>query len=120
MKYEDMTKHEINMAVTCITRDCNGWAVSASNMGFYHCGIDGNEFEEVEVIDYCNNPNDAWSIIESIWSTLNSVTEYDLSTQIRRIKTTTWRATMCEYKCSAFKAAMICYLKMKDAENENC
>lgn len=63
MNYEEMSDHDINMAVTCIANNLKGWEVSASNISFYHCGIDGSEFHEVYVADYCSNPDYAWSII---------------------------------------------------------
>ena len=62
MNYEEMSWHEINMAVTCITHNCQGWTVSESNMSFYHCGADGNGWEEVNVVDY-SKPENAWPII---------------------------------------------------------
>ena len=57
METHTMSDHEINMAVTCIVNGCEKWSVSESNCSFYHCGVDGSEFYEIECSDYCNDPS---------------------------------------------------------------
>jgi len=73
---EAITDHEVNMAMTAITQGCEKWCVSASNMSFYHCGIDGGGFYEIEVIDYCGNPSNVitFAFERKIWLTYNNET----------------------------------------------
>lgn len=59
-------------------------------------------------IDCCNNPSDAWPIIELIWG--------ELMKPPYRGHGTTWERLIGEYSCGKLRAAMICFLKMKDAE----
>ncbi len=120
MNYEDMSDHEINMAVTCIENNCQGWATTARNTGFYHCGIDGGGFYEVECVDYCSNPSDAWPIIIK-----NKIGVMPAIVRSQRDKGV-WIASEDWSRLSAFdarsenplRATMICFLKMKDAESD--
>ena len=117
MNYEDMSDFEINKLVAGIVTD--GDVIDYCDMFkgptddcvqvIYKIGIHGEHY------DYCNNPSDAWPVIEQIWETLNDVTRFDIL-GLKGVETTIWKAYMCIYKCGAFKAAMICFLKMKDAE----
>lgn len=111
MNYEDKSDHEINMAVTCIENNCQGWPTTASNMGFYHCGVDGGGFYEVEIVDYCNNPSVAWPIIEIMWERLMQVDSYWQAH-------TRWEAYCIEHDVGKLRAAMILFLKTKDESNE--
>lgn len=58
--------------------------------------------------DYCNNLTDAWPIIESIWDELMSPPYRGYGTK--------WERFMLDYDCGKLRAAMICFLKMKDNE----
>lgn len=59
--WKEKTDFEINIAVTAIVRNCEDWDFNGSE--FYHCGIDGSGYFVQGIIDYCNNPAFAWSII---------------------------------------------------------
>ncbi len=113
MNYEDMSDHEINMAVTCIENKCQGWSVLGDNSGFYHCGVDGGGFYEVECVDYCNNPSDAWPII--VDNKINI--EWRDSLKLHPLAKGTG-GNACHWSDkNPLRAAMICFLKMKDSEN---
>ena len=126
MNYEDMSDHEINMAVTCIENNCQGWATTASNTGFYHCGVDGGGFYEVECVDYCNSPSDAWPIIvENKISISHSIALYRADALVYNSKFDNGFKIFKQdsqlgdtSSRGALRAAMICFLKMKDAESE--
>ncbi|MGL4754681.1 MAG: phage protein NinX family protein [Aeromonadaceae bacterium] len=62
MNYEEMSDHEINQAVTCEVFGCHDWGVNKDG-SFYHCGILGDAYIHQKVVDYCNNPSDAWPIM---------------------------------------------------------
>ena len=116
INYEEMSDHEINMAVTCIVYKCHGWSVNASNMGFHHCGFDGSEFHEVECVDYCNNPNDAWPIIVESGISLTfmdaKIKYYEAHGLNKNISDEDWHSSHPK----PLRAAMICFLKMKESE----
>ena len=62
MNYEEMSDFEINQAVTCEVHGCQMWGVNKDG-SFYQCGVLGDSYIHQPVIDYCNNPSDAWPII---------------------------------------------------------
>jgi hypothetical protein len=62
--YSKMSDMEINQAVACELYGCHKWSVNRVG-NFYHCGFDGSQYVEVTVANYCNNPSDAWPLIES-------------------------------------------------------
>lgn len=103
MNYEKMSDKEINLEVA---------------KHFYdHEWLERHEHLHESSFDYCNNPADAWPIIESIWCKLIGVGGYDFGVGLGETETTAWNANVHKYKCSKLKAAMICFLKIKDAEN---
>ncbi len=118
MNYEDMSDHEINMAVTCIENNCQGWATTASNTGFYHCGIDGGGFYEVECVDYCSNPSDAWAIIVKSKIGITPSCEKWMANNFNPSNSGWIHVQTMHYDKNPLRAAMICFLKMKDAESE--
>lgn len=59
----------------------------------------------------CNNANDAWPLIRSIFNKLNAVVDYDLGSGT--VKTTKWGAVKHAYKCNELKAAMLILLDEK-------
>lgn len=61
MDYVNMTDFDINSAVTSSINNCESWDVN--DVEFYHCGIDGSAYYSIPILDYCNNPSDAWPII---------------------------------------------------------
>ena len=104
MKYEDKSDFEINEQVARLRFD----VFAACHDGSRKNGsvrASGVEF------DPCNNPSDAWPIIEMIWERLMQVDAYYQTH-------TKWEAYCIEHGVGKLRAAMICFLKMKGAENE--
>ena len=66
--------------------------------------------------DPCNNPSDAWPIIEQVWSTLMSITSYDYNVGVGESKTTIWDARAHAHNDGKLRAACIVYLMMQEAE----
>ena len=118
MNYEEMSWHEINMAVTCIENNCQGWSVTASNTGFYHCGIDGSGWEEVEVVDY-SKPENACPIILQTCMTIELAHPKLGGVGTNTIYNPLGTDWQCDYEDNKqwLRAAMICFLKMKESEN---
>ncbi|MBT0394872.1 DUF2591 family protein [Morganella morganii subsp. morganii] len=124
-KYRDKSDFEINCQVLATFEpDIEHMCLSNDKKSFYHCGFDGNGFYETTIPDYCNNPADAMPIIIE-----NKITvAYDKLYE-------TWCAHVgsvmgdgdWDYSIEPvinycddnyYRAAMICFLMMKDAENE--
>ena len=136
MNYEDMSDFEINKLVAGIVTD--GDVIDYCDMFkgptddcvqvIYKIGIHGEHY------DYCNNPSDAWPIIAENNISMLADSDYALDRHLQKFKLNfTGR-----YVTSAFPAmsdgfngdevqsidknplrsAMICFLKMKDAESE--
>lgn len=65
--------------------------------------------------DPCNNPTNAWPLIEQVWEKLMSVTNYDYGVGVGESKTTIWDARMHMYGDNKLRAACIVYLMMQEA-----
>lgn len=119
-KYRDKSDFEINCQVLATFEpDIEHMCLSNDKKSFYHCGFDGNGFYETTIPDYCNNPADAMPIIieNKICMAYDVFAEehdggnwvaqpaYGFSDE--RVRSDNY-----------YRAAMICFLIMKDAENE--
>lgn len=109
-KYRDKSDFEINCQVLATFEpDIEHMCLSHDEKSFYHCGFDGNGFYETTIPDYCNNPADAMPIV--------------IENGISMIKSSGgWMcchgaAGVIEHE-NLYRAAMICFLMIKDAENE--
>ena len=60
--YSKMSDVELNKLITGFQFDCYDWPQNI-NGDFHHCGFDGEAYFVIGVKDYCNNPSDAWPII---------------------------------------------------------
>ncbi len=110
MNYSELTDFEINKLVAeSIYKD----------RSFDHCFygesiIDPNSiyvcsYGEYKVVDYCNNPSDAWPIILEIWDKLIfAKSDPYFGAEIL------WQEVIDKYSCSQLRAAMIVYLMMGD------
>jgi hypothetical protein len=63
MDYNKESDDNINAAMTEVIFNLNGWGFNESSRVFFLYGLDGVEYYEQQVIDYCNNPADMWPII---------------------------------------------------------
>lgn len=62
--YDSMSDEEINQEVLSLLHpEVNHMMLSADKQSFYDCGIDGNGFNEIKIIDYCNSPSNVMPII---------------------------------------------------------
>jgi hypothetical protein len=113
MNYEEMSDHDINMAVTCIVYNCHDWPVKDNNSGFYHCGVDGSCHYIVNCIDFCNSPSDSWHIIleNNITLELSADSLYEAYSVVNGVRF----SVQFSEKSRALRAAMICFLKMKES-----
>ncbi len=114
MSYEEKSDPEINAEVTCIVFGLQGWEFSENTQCFYHCGLDGNETHTQGVIDFCNNPNDAWPII---FDTGISLESDDIFNESHKAGVSIWAAYNPErshyHHTNPLRAAMITFLMMK-------
>ncbi len=116
MNYEDMSDFEINKLVAGIVTD--GDVIDYCDMFkgptddcvqvIYKIGIHGEHY------DYCNNPSDAWPII--VENKINI--EWRNSMRLHPLAKGTGGNSCHWSDKNPLRAAMICFLKMKDAESE--
>ena len=116
--YDEMTDSEID---TLVMASIHGdavkyWCLSDDETFIYDCGTTGDQFYRIDIIKPCSNPSHAWPII------------VDNNISIVKLNNTEWMATWSEYgrhmaindidavDKNPLRAAMICYLKMKDDE----
>lgn len=59
-KWQSKSENEINIAVTQLVHGCEQWGFNEENGVFYHCGIDGSDYHEQKVINYCGRPTSLW------------------------------------------------------------
>lgn len=102
MNYEQMSDFEINKSVAELLSVNLG--VGSIESG---CVVWDESFNE---IDYCNNPSDAWPII-----TENHI-HICFGSELTTAKAFTCTELVEVVDKNPLRAAMICFLKMKDAE----
>lgn len=118
MNYENMSDFEINKAVaelqpyTTVIGDGKYPSISEDAVHVEQRTFKYGNINELGV-DYCNNPSDAWPIVEQVWEKLMSVTNYDYGVGVGESKTTIWNARMHMYGDGNLRAAMIIYLMMQ-------
>jgi hypothetical protein len=109
MKYEDMSDFDINKVVAGKIFDRSEWVcVSSWSNGDFVAKLVNHTQEK---FDPCNNPSDAWAIIIENKIAIDFIDGYG------------WTANPA-FNCSIsvschdepLRAAMICFLKIKDAE----
>ncbi len=124
MNFDEMSDAEINMLVCMGKHDLENWGyfVTASGQQVFHMDSGTADERIIDVPDYCNSPDDAWPIIlENDISIING--DYGGGNRGR------WSAAVSKNidgDCLCFgsdeiknplRAAMICYLKMKEAKS---
>lgn len=57
MNYESATDKELEIRLTSLIYNLDGWEISPMGTMFFHCGIDGSGFYEQSVINYCTDWN---------------------------------------------------------------
>lgn len=107
MKYEEMSDFEINREVALLI---NNSMIFTNEDKVY---LDTNDNS---LVDYCDNPSDAWQIIVE-----NKINIEFFGERVKAsisIDTSFGSEFINGYdeNCIPLRAAMICFLKMKDAE----
>ena len=104
MDYDTASDFDINKAVA------EALGILKDNVDIVGCGdsLELFDFDGSFFINYCNNPSDAWPIIESIWWHL---IEGDY------VGITDWEKEMrADDDSDKLRAAMIVYLKMMESK----
>lgn len=55
MNYENATDTELNIRLTSLVYKLDGWECTPMGTIFFHCGVDGGQFYEQKVINYCTD-----------------------------------------------------------------
>ncbi len=113
MNYENMSNFEINLLVYCVVEKVNPVGAYKTDGWFDIAVLDeGEHYGHKDIANYCDNASHAWDII----------VENEINLDPRRtIKKLPWMASAGDQVYSIDKnplrAAMICFLKMKDQSN---
>lgn len=117
-EWQSKSDYEINAAVTSFIHGCEKWDLNDAE--FYHCGIDGSGYFSQPILDYCNNPSDAWPIIvENKISIHHDIARYSASSLVydkkfeNGFKVFNYNGEIGDISSrAALRAAMIVYLEM--------
>lgn len=126
MNYEEMSDFEINKAVSGFV-DFGNTVVTHNNDNevVYLCEKDGLwDMLPIGHFDPCNNPSDAWPIIVENAISITSVGDLNWNADSLisiEESASDYNHFACISTCSSqdknpLRAAMICFLKMKDSE----
>lgn len=122
MNYEDMSDYEINKSVA-LCLGFSGWYsqyLDSPDRDENLFLVGSQNLREVLAKDYCNNPSDAWPIILEYGICLTS----PILGSGRQLWSASWNRDGGRWSCDdiiygdkkPLRAAMIVFLKMKDAE----
>ena len=116
MNYEEMSDFKINLKVANLVRD--EWINVSRKEGSETCLhiIDSNGaigHTKHSYVDYCNNPNDAFPIIVE---NKIDIKHYIGGCECAIVDDKTVEDLFLTSHKNPLRAAMICFLKMKDAE----
>lgn len=114
--YEDMSDFEINCEVLALFEpDVNHMCLSESKGYFYDCGPVGDGWHQIDIPDYCNNPDDAWPIIVKyeIDVIQNNGQDCPLATNSAVMMFRGDDVFICQHE-NPLRAAMIVFLKMNE------
>lgn len=116
MDYSKLSDAEINQSITCIINpDAGKMALIGDGSCFYDCGPDGSQFHEIPIPDYCNNPADAWPIIQN--SGISLVYDGDDWLALHFSRTSlTYPNDHRKHPDKPFRAALILWLMMQESE----
>ncbi|MGU4360089.1 phage protein NinX family protein [Escherichia coli] len=118
MDYSQLSDFEINCEVLAVFEpDVNHMCLSESKGYFYDCGPVGDGWHQIDIPDYCNNPEDAEPIIVENRIGIIPAPENGLWKAAHRkvgSDSTPYHMTQDE---NPLRAAMIVFLMMQDANN---
>ena len=113
MDYSTLTEKELNLKVNLVMLEKQ--FPKAKSMQYdeqQNCvWVESIGFSSYEIKDYCHGSIESWKIIDSVWSTLQSVIKYDSGLGLGETDMTIWSAHMIEYSCEPAIAACIVFLK---------
>lgn len=115
-KYTELSDFEINLAVAHIALGKGSYDWCPDKKEVYFAGIDGGEFLHHGYFDPCNNPADAMPIIIENGICMNYV-DSDIGWGACHFDEEKGELEVCDK--NYYRAAMICFLLMKDEENNN-
>lgn len=119
MDYSKLSDFDINCGVLAIfSPDIKHMCLSGDNSCFYDCGPTGDGWHQIDIPDYCNNPADAWTIIQSNGISLVKF-EHGMwlaSSDAYWVDGVEWQIDG-EAHPRPLRAAMIVFLKMQESAN---
>ncbi|HCO5691315.1 DUF2591 family protein [Escherichia fergusonii] len=113
MDYSQLSDFEINCEVLAVFEpDVNHMCLSESKGYFYDCGPVGDGWHQIDIPDYCNNPEYALPIILA-----NRIGMLPSEMKCKEQWISTSGKGQFEYHENPLRAAMIVFLMMQDANN---
>lgn len=106
MNFEEMSDFEINEAVAGHVSDCFAMKMKDGSSKFNYI-----EMEQDEEFNPCNNPADAWPIIVE-----NNICIHQGEFPVAFLLNDYWESRKEAMNKNPLRAAMIVFLKMKEAE----
>jgi hypothetical protein len=118
MDYSKLSDFEVNLKLAHILLGKDNYDWNSDKKEVYLAGIDGGEFLSNGYFDPCNNPADAWPIIQSNGI---SLVKYEhgmwlASSDAYWVDGVEWQIDG-EAHSRPLRAAMIVYLKMQESSN---
>jgi hypothetical protein len=113
MDYSQLSDFEINCEVLAVFEpDVNHMCLSKGKEYFYDCGPAGDGWHQIDIPNYCNNPADAWPIIEN-----NRIGVMPSEMKTKELWMSTSGKGSYAYHENPLRAAMIVFLQMQDAKH---
>lgn len=111
--YSKMSDKGINHSVLAIFEPVIEYMMlSGDETHFYHCGTTGNQYHQIDIPDYCNNPADAWPIIAE-----NKINiDFRESLKAGPMAKLSGNNELYAVDKKPLRAAMIAFLLMKESE----
>lgn len=123
MKYEEMSDFEINKRVADIIHPNMGKCllpeVSSVAAMLFHPASGGARSEMSHSVNYTHNPSDAWPIITGNMISIEFDGEDQCDEPVSWVNARSLLTDdVCMHQSNPLRAAMICFLKMKDIESD--
>ena len=115
MNYEEMEQWQLDQLIHNHVVCGGEWAIFFSGKGCEWVNVKTDQsisfakFEAIDGVKRYEKPENAWPIIELAW-------DYLMAEDSHYHSHTVWDAYCIEHGVTKIRAAMICFLKMKDAE----
>ena len=114
-EYKKMSDFEINKAVTLYQLGLEHLELDCVDGALLYFEVDGSE-SNLTVLDYCNNPSDAWPIIVDNKIGVSPHGEKWMANNFNPSSVGSYQVQTMSYDKNPLRAAMIVFLMMREAK----